>query len=315
LLPTGVNTTVNTGGSTDLECMQAYPGWVVALQASANGLDVTTMAEILDSAPGQTESCLVLDVYVPVDIFNSGAAAAAPVLFWIHGGGFTYGSKTGSGDPAGLLAESGNSVIVVSINYRLGLFGWLGGPDATPNLGLYDQKLAFEWAQVYISLFGGSADAFTAMGESAGAASVLHQITAYAGAEPAPFQQAIIMSPAFQFNLNLTTGYDLTMAEASSETGETITTTAQLKELTSDQLKTINENVVYEASYGNFNYGPAPDGTFVPDHPQTLLLEGTFDHSIKVSNQFLYQNSQMLQCANGTSVIGTTHIQRICSLH
>lgn len=292
LLPVGANTTVNTGGSTSLTCMQAYPEWIAALQASAYGLDAATMAAILNSADGQTEACLLLDVYVPVDIFNSGAAAAAPVLFWIHGGGFTYGSKTSSGDPAGLLAESGNSVIVVSINYRLGMFGWLGGDDITPNLGLYDQKLAFEWAQLYIGLFGGGATSFTAMGESAGGASIVHQITAYAGAEPAPFQQAIIMSPAFQVNLDLATGYELTMTTASSVTGETITTVAQLKELTTAQLSTTNQDVVYGAGYGNFNYGPAPDGTFVPDHPQTLLLEGTFDSSIKVSGQFPSHMSQ-----------------------
>jgi carboxylesterase type B len=70
---------------------------------------------------------------------------SAPVLFWIHGGGFTYGSKTSSGDPAGLIARSkldgSSGVIVVTINYRLGLFGWLAGKGVTPNLGMITRAL------------------------------------------------------------------------------------------------------------------------------------------------------------------------------
>ncbi|KAI0128771.1 Alpha/Beta hydrolase protein [Xylariales sp. AK1849] len=282
VFPTGNSSIVNDGGSANIECMQAYPEWLIELQAAANGVDVATMAYVLYNSGNQTESCLVLDVYVPETIFNLGVVAAAPVLVWTHGGGFAYGSKTGSGDPAGLLARSDNAMIIVTINYRLGMFGWLDGPDVTPNLGLYDQRLAFEWVKRYISLFGGSADRITAMGESAGASSNMHHITAYGGAEEAPFEQAVILSPAFQFNLNGTAGYELTMAEVSSGTGENFDRVAQLSELSSAQLKSINQAVVYSASIGSFNYGPVVDGTYVPDHPQVLLLEGQFDHSVNL---------------------------------
>jgi hypothetical protein len=56
-------------------CMQAYPEWIIELQAAGYGVDTTTMAAILYAAAGQTESCLLLDVYVPTDIFNSGLTA------------------------------------------------------------------------------------------------------------------------------------------------------------------------------------------------------------------------------------------------
>lgn len=268
--------------------MQAYPEWIIELQASAYGVDTATMAYILYNSGAQTESCLVLDIYVPSTIFTLGSIAAAPVLVWTHGGGFAYGSKTGSGTIAGLLARSNNTQIIVSINYRLGMFGWLDGSDITSNLGLYDQRLAFDWIAKYISKFGGSADKITALGESAGGSSMMHHITAYGGDEPAPFNQAIILSPAYQFNLNGSYGYDLTMDTATNYTGKDIDSVSDLTTLTSDQLKYINQAVVYTGITGQFNYGPVVDGTYVPNHPQVLLLEGKFDSSVNVSQAHLY---------------------------
>lgn len=113
--------------------------------------------------PRESEDCLFLDVFVPEDVFeNAGKGFGAPVLVWIYGGGYTGGSK--NANPAGLLAASGNStngdVIYVAMNYRLGALGWMGGPSfqsegGTSNLGLYDQRMALEWVQENIHLFGG----------------------------------------------------------------------------------------------------------------------------------------------------------------
>ncbi len=87
--------------------------------------------------------------------------------------------------PAGLIKASeaggGNGTIFVAINYRLGAFGWLAGSeiasDGNANAGLLDQRLAFEWVQKYICLFGGDPRRITVMGESAGAGSIMHHIT------------------------------------------------------------------------------------------------------------------------------------------
>jgi hypothetical protein len=72
-------------------------------------------------------------------------------------------------------------MIFVALNYRLGAFGWLSGSiiqqDSTPNVGLYDQRLALEWVQENIAKFGGDPKRVTVMGESAGAGSIIHQIT------------------------------------------------------------------------------------------------------------------------------------------
>ncbi|KAI3325707.1 carboxylesterase [Xylariaceae sp. AK1471] len=268
---------VNTG-TQNVMCYQAAPGWVLSQS--------TIQARAASAQTVATESCLVLDIYVPADVFQSGQAGHAPVLVWIHGGGYVLGSKSSSANPAGLIARSKvggqKGVIVVAINYRLGMFGWLAGDGVTPNLGLYDQRLALEWVQQYISRFGGSPHRVTVMGESAGGSSLVHQITAYGGAKPIPFQAAIVQSPAFQFNIDVASNYRSTFAAASGLTGTAIANVAALRKLNSSVLATVNQAVVYNQITGEFGFGPAPDGTFVPKLPQILLPEGKFDQSVNL---------------------------------
>lgn len=207
-------------------------------------------------------------------------------MLWIHGGGFVSGSKLSAGTPAGILARStlddSEGIIFVAINYRLGMFGWLGDGGVVPNLGLYDQRVALDWLQKYVGLFGGDADQITVMGESAGAASILHHVTSYGGEGSLPFAQGIIQSPAFQANLNLTKGYDTTLAVASNVTGASITSVSDLSALDSDTLKLINFDTVLTSEVGFFTFGPAPDGTYVPALPQVLLYEGNFHHDLNL---------------------------------
>lgn len=104
---------------------------------------------------------------------------------WIYGGGYVFGDKSGinGGPPAGLLQRSNDSVIYISLNYRVGAFGFLSGPtfqsfpNTTANAGLHDQRFALRWVQKYIHLFGGDPNRVTVFGESAGAGGIMHQIT------------------------------------------------------------------------------------------------------------------------------------------
>lgn len=164
------------------------------------------------------------------------------------------------------------------------MFGWLGGDfGLTANLGLYDQRTAFDWVQKYISLFGGDPSRVTVIGESAGAASILHHITSNGGEGDAPaFAQGIIQSPAFQFNIDLDASWNLTLTEASNLTGTAITTAAELTALDISVLQAVNFDVVLGAPEGLFNYGPTPDGTYVPALPQVLLAEEKFHTDINV---------------------------------
>ena len=113
------------------------------------------------------------------------------MMIWIHGGGFTQGSAS-EYIPSELITE--NDVIVVVIQYRLGILGFLSsGDDVSPgNYGLWDQTLAIRWVKDNIRAFGGDPDSMTIFGESAGAASVGYQILS--PASRGLFSRAILQS-------------------------------------------------------------------------------------------------------------------------
>lgn len=119
--------------------------------------------------PDASEDCLYLNVYRPSDRTSK----RLPVLFWIHGGGFSNGS--GDEHNGALLAEA-NNIVVVSINYRLGAFGFLNFPglsaDGSGNFGLLDQIAALRWTKQNIGRFGGDPKRITISGLSAGGHSV-----------------------------------------------------------------------------------------------------------------------------------------------
>jgi len=122
-----------------------------------------------------SEDCLYLNVWRPV----GSATEPMPVLFWIHGGGYTMGAASQPLYDGALLAEPG--AIVVSINYRLGPFGFLAHPalsqespqGTSGNYGILDQIEALRWVQRNIAAFGGDPNRVTIFGESAGAGSVM----------------------------------------------------------------------------------------------------------------------------------------------
>ena len=125
-----------------------------------------------------SEDCLTLNIWAPA------SAASAPVMVWIHGGSLTAGY---SGEPlydGTALAKAG--VVLVSINYRLGVLGYLAHPELSAespegvsgNYGLLDQIEALRWVQRNIAAFGGDPETVTVAGESAGALSVMYLMAA-----------------------------------------------------------------------------------------------------------------------------------------
>jgi para-nitrobenzyl esterase len=142
--------------------------------------------------PATSEDCLVLDVTAPVHARN------APVMVWIHGGTLIWGSSQSKSYDGREFAKRG--IILVSINYRLGVLGYLAHPELSKespdgvsgNYGLLDQVAALQWVRRNIGAFGGDARNVTVFGESAGALSVEYLL-----ASPAArglFEKAIVES-------------------------------------------------------------------------------------------------------------------------
>jgi para-nitrobenzyl esterase len=134
--------------------------------------------------PGSGEDCLYLNVTTP-------RGQRRPVIVWIHGGGNTAG--TGSEYDATRMATRGD-VVVVTINYRLGVFGFFGYPGLSGSgaFGLQDQQAALRWVRANAAAFGGDPGNVTVAGESAGGVDICAQLTAPGSA--GLFARAILQS-------------------------------------------------------------------------------------------------------------------------
>ncbi|CAG2181937.1 unnamed protein product, partial [Oppiella nova] len=141
-----------------------------------------------------SEDCLYLNIWSPVNTKSTGALK--PVMFWIHGGGFVWGSSVEKFYSGEVLSALGD-VVVVTINYRLNIFGLLytGAEGPAPgNMALWDQSVALEWVVDNIRYFGGDPQRVTIFGESAGAFSVAAHILSPISRNL--FTNAILMSGA-----------------------------------------------------------------------------------------------------------------------
>ena len=150
-----------------------------------NGNHCVQEPSSMGGAPGSeiftgTEDCLYLDIKVP----KQSSPQLLPVMFWIHGGGNTSGLKDIYNFSK---MVNRHDVIVVTINYRLGAFGWFTHPaiqdqhegiDKTSNFGTLDIIEALKWAKNNIEFFGGDPNNITIFGESAGGHNVLSLIVA-----------------------------------------------------------------------------------------------------------------------------------------
>jgi para-nitrobenzyl esterase len=153
--------------------------------------DATAPGPACAQLPGElpdgstSEDCLYLNVTAPA------GAVRRPVVVWVHGGGFFMGA--GANYDARRFAGRGD-VVVVTINYRLGVFGFFGLPglEGSGTFGLADQQAALRWVRANIGAFGGDPHNVTVAGQSAGAMSVCAQLTSPSAA--GLFDRAVLQS-------------------------------------------------------------------------------------------------------------------------
>lgn len=222
-----------------------------------------------------SEDCLTLNVWVP----PHKPGALLPVMVYIHGGGFFAGAS-GNAEPVDQIALATQGVIVASMNYRLGIFGFLSHPDlskespagASGNYGLMDQIAALQWLKANIAAFGGDPGRVTIFGSSAGGSSVL-----YLMASPLAnglFHRAISQSAAnvfgpLQYGNRAAFGHESAEAEGVRFAADI----ASLRALAAGEvLAKARALMVLDPATPEF--WPTVDGHIMPAHPADLFDQG-----------------------------------------
>ena len=244
-----------------------------------------------------SEDCLYLDVYTPknnfgVNLQSEGPTSPLAVLLFIHGGGFTSGDSAGpplhdenGKEVPGSILFNGTylsqkqNVVVVSINYRLGVFGFLGSKEleqrtvktygkaaGTGNYGIQDQRAAMKWVQNNIAAFGGDPNRVLIHGCSAGGVSISNHLVS-------PLSWPYFSSAAMESGNMLAFVDANSMEDAQTWYDETLSAVGCkdvecLLNVTADQL--LRKNQV-EAS-------PVVDGHNLLDYPHHLLRNGHVKH-------------------------------------
>jgi len=260
---------------------QPLAPWKGVRPALAFGFDcfhVEDPGDPLAGTQAHSEDCLTLNIWGPA----RRPAAPAAVLVWIHGGGFTNGAASATTYDGTAFARRG--LVVVTINYRLGRFGFFAHQALTReadgarvgNFGLMDQVAALEWVRRNIAAFGGDPEKVTIMGESAGGWSVNMLMTS----PPARglFHRAVAESAGGRVG---TFGKSLVSWQKAQEIGETFAAhhgvaggdaaaLAALRALPAEALQVAPFFIAPRETYS----GPMVDGRLVPKDPGAAFAEG-----------------------------------------
>ena len=252
---------------------QPAPAWTgvrEAFEYGARCMQGRIYSDMIFQDNGPSEDCLTLNLWMPAHPQKT----PLPVMVWIYGGGFRAGSTSEPRQDGGNLSK--RDVIVVSMNYRLGIFGFFAHPDlakesdhnAAGNYGLMDQLAALRWVHENITLFGGDPQNVTIFGESAGSFSVSALM-----ASPLAqglFQRAMGESGAFfsktlpQKSLPDTEAKGIAFARAAFGT----------ESLEALRAKPASELLAAQLSHRETRFGPNIDGYYLPESVPAIFAAG-----------------------------------------
>jgi len=228
------------------------------------------------------EDCLTLNVYTH-DVMAD--TKKRPVMVWIHGGSYTTGSGNGENDIYGPNNLIDRDIVLVSINYRLSVMGFLSTEDsvAPGNYGLLDQRCALRWVKENIAKFGGDPSSVTIFGQSSGAASVHGHILS--PRSKGLFQRAIAQSGSMLCPwalLNYVGNYTKKLAahmNCPTDNSSQLVQCLQSK----DAMQLIQFQLESQVLAGSpVGFGPRIDverkKPFFPQHPADIIRSGSFNH-------------------------------------
>ncbi|HTU33937.1 MAG TPA: carboxylesterase/lipase family protein [Candidatus Acidoferrum sp.] len=255
---------------------QAVPPWKGVRDATKFGarcMQGNVYGDMNFRDDGPSEDCLYLNVWTPA----KDSHANLPVMVWVYGGGFAAGASSEPRQDGTMLAKKG--VVVVSMNYRLGIFGFFAYPalanesahHASGNYGLMDQVAALQWVRRNITAFGGNPHEVTIFGESAGSFSVSGLI-----ASPMArglFERAIGESGAFLGKGPATKS--LADSEADGEKFAESIGAGSLEALRALPASQLLADVMKD---NPFRFWPNVDGRFFPEDPHEVYATGRQAH-------------------------------------
>lgn len=227
-----------------------------------------------------SEDCLYLNVWTPLDATNT---SNYPVMVFIHGGSFKWGSGTNQMYDGNKLA-SGGKVVYMNMDYRVGLLGFLytgdGEDDAHGNFGIQDQRLALQWVQQNIQNFGGDPNKVTLFGESAGAQSTfIHMMSPKSNGQ---FRAAIMESSPFAVPYrDKTDALDLTRRVRDILGCPEKDAIACLRSKTVDEINEAQEKITFKITAKKLNeyyepIGPIVDGVELLMQPMAAAALGKY---------------------------------------
>jgi para-nitrobenzyl esterase len=236
-----------------------------AAMQGANPVNQTSLA-----LSEMSEDCLYLNVWTPAT-----DEAQRPVLVWLHGGAFLFSAGSQPLFNGARLAARGD-VVVVTLNYRLGLFGFLRGKgvcgdelDSTGNEGLLDQMAALEWVRDEIGGFGGDPHNVTVFGQSAGAISAA-MLTIMPRARG--LVHKVIQQSGGVVVRHTPEAADRVMRHLLAEAGLTPAQAGQLRDMPATALLDLQQRVTPRT--GGVFYQPVADGELIPADPFAAVAAG-----------------------------------------
>ncbi len=257
---------------------QPAPSWTGVRKAIEFGprcMQGNVFGDMVFRDSGPSENCLYLNVWTPAKTPD----AHLPVMVWVYGGGFVAGGSSEPRQDGENLAKKG--VVVVSMNYRLGIFGFFALPElakesghnAAGNYGLLDQAAALQWVRRNIAAFGGDPNSVTIFGESAGSFSVSALMASPLSKNL--FQKAIGESGAF-FGGTLAAKSLSDTEQADAKFARDSLGTDSLAALRAKSAKDLQSSV--KGGANAFRFEPIIDGYFLPEPVSSIYASGKQAH-------------------------------------
>ncbi|HZS56751.1 MAG TPA: carboxylesterase/lipase family protein [Bryobacteraceae bacterium] len=252
----------------------AWEGVRKATTFGARCMQAPIYSDMIFRDSGPSEDCLYLNVWTPA----TSASAKLPVMVWIYGGGFAAGASSEPRQDGSKLAEKG--VVVVSMNYRLGIFGFFAHPELTKespqhasgNYGLMDQAAALDWVHKNIAAFGGDPDKVTIFGESAGSISVCAQMAS-------PLSKNLIKGAIGESGSLFMLIAPTMPLEETERQGSRFATAVGAADL--DALRAMPAKELLDTAQqhrADFRFWPNVDGYFLPESPKEIFAQGKQAH-------------------------------------